>query len=237
MRALTAIVIGLIGIPAAGQVTLSRQVVGAAAINSSTLSSHTGETAVRQWETNAVRLTEGFEQPATTPLTVDVEVTYEACWNGENATVTLINSSGCGEIESIFWNGEEGGLSLENVTNGVLTILVNSTGGCTFQTEVDVATPNLPACELNIYDVITPNGDGKNDQWVIGNIRHPDYLTNEVVIVNRWGAKVWEGKNYDNETVFWSGKDLNGQTLPEGAYYYEIRFDTQTMVGTLNLLQ
>ena len=92
-------------IPAVAQVSISRQVLGTAAINSTTLSSHTGEVAVEQWEAGAIRLTEGFEQPATTPLTVDVEVNYEACWNGENATVTLINVAGCGEIESVLWNG------------------------------------------------------------------------------------------------------------------------------------
>jgi gliding motility-associated-like protein len=224
-------------IPAVAQVSISRQVLGTAAINSTTLSSHTGEVAVEQWEAGAIRLTEGFEQPATTPLTVDVEVNYEACWNGENATVTLINAAGCGEIESVLWNGEEGGLFVENVTNGVLTIVVNSTGGCSFQTEIEVATPNLPPCDLNIYDVITPNGDGKNDGWVIGNIRHPDYQTNEVVIVNRWGAKVWEGKDYDNDTVIWDGRATNGEALPEGAYYYEIKLASTSFVGSLNLLQ
>ena len=58
-----------------------------------------------------------------------------------------------------------------------------------------------------------------------------------MVIVNRWGAKVWEGKDYDNDTVIWDGRATNGEALPEGAYYYEIKLASTSFVGSLNLLQ
>ncbi|RZA00453.1 MAG: DUF11 domain-containing protein [Sphingobacteriaceae bacterium] len=63
-------------------------------------------------------------------------------------------------------------------------------------------------------NVITPNGDGKNDTWVIDGLElYPDnYLT----IFNRWGNEVYHSNGgYKND---WSG---NG--LKEGTYYYLLK--------------
>jgi len=42
-------------------------------------------------------------------------------------------------------------------------------------------------------------------------------MIDNVSIFNRWGDKVWEAKNYDNDKVIWKG-----QHLPGGTYYYVI---------------
>ncbi|MFH1321664.1 MAG: gliding motility-associated C-terminal domain-containing protein, partial [Bacteroidota bacterium] len=69
---------------------------------------------------------------------------------------------------------------------------------------------------INIPTAITPNGNGLNDTWEIGNIEfYPDCV---VEIYNRWGMQVFSSKGYPEE---WDGT-YNGKALPLGPYYYVI---------------
>jgi len=74
------------------------------------------------------------------------------------------------------------------------------------------------AGRLIIYNVITPNGDGDNDRWVIDGIE--EFPNNSVVIFNRWGDKISSYERYNNTTVVWKGTNLNGKQVPDGTYYY-----------------
>ncbi|QPH37832.1 Ig-like domain-containing protein [Pedobacter endophyticus] len=71
---------------------------------------------------------------------------------------------------------------------------------------------------LDIHNVVTPNGDGKNDTWKVENIDM--YPNNLVKIFDRAGKLVFEMKGYDNS---WGGT-YKGGVLPEGTYYYIIDF-------------
>lgn len=66
--------------------------------------------------------------------------------------------------------------------------------------------------DLFIPNVITPNGDGKNDNFVI--VGSEAYDNIDLIIVNRWGNEVYRNQNYNND---WSGQGLN-----EGTYFYII---------------
>jgi gliding motility-associated-like protein len=78
---------------------------------------------------------------------------------------------------------------------------------------------------FRIPNAFTPNGDGINDFFeIIGIDRYPG---NSITIVNRWGNKVYEAKNYGIDTypVYWDGYANTGSTflgneLPTGTYYY-----------------
>ncbi|MBC7919579.1 MAG: gliding motility-associated C-terminal domain-containing protein [Ferruginibacter sp.] len=66
---------------------------------------------------------------------------------------------------------------------------------------------------LFIPNVITPNGDGKNDAWVIENLElYPDH---ELTMVNRFGKDVFRTRAYR--------QDWNGQGLSGGVYYYFLK--------------
>jgi gliding motility-associated-like protein len=72
--------------------------------------------------------------------------------------------------------------------------------------------------------VISPNGDGVNDTWVIGGLeRFPD---NKVTIFSRWGDIVYKARGYDNVNVVWNGNYNNGRAsngnVPDGTYFYII---------------
>jgi gliding motility-associated-like protein len=71
---------------------------------------------------------------------------------------------------------------------------------------------------LVIYNVITPNGDGINDEWIIGGIS--EFPDNLVEIYNRWGDLVNSFERYDNTTRVWKGDNFRGNPLPDGTYYY-----------------
>lgn len=69
------------------------------------------------------------------------------------------------------------------------------------------------AC-LSYTNFVSPNGDGNNDVFKIGNIEN--FTNNEIVIYNRWGRKVVEAKSFNNSTN--PVKDL-----PPGTYFYKSR--------------
>jgi gliding motility-associated-like protein len=116
-------------------------------------------------------------------------------------------------------------------------VTVSTTGGCTETVPFSVNVPALQPCDIEVYNLVTPNGDGNNDRWIIANIELPEYAENAVKVFNRWGNLVWEGRNYDNTSVAFIGRDQNDRKLPEGTYFYEITLPTLKFTGYLTLLQ
>jgi gliding motility-associated-like protein len=69
-----------------------------------------------------------------------------------------------------------------------------------------------PPCSVEIPNIITPNGDNVNDFFKIKNIEyHPN---TSVTIYDRWGKKVYENPNYNNE---WKGEGVS-----DGTFFYII---------------
>jgi gliding motility-associated-like protein len=106
-------------------------------------------------------------------------------------------------------------------SSGSITISVD-TVGCTGIVE-----------EFDIYSGFTPNGDGFNDVWVIDGITGLRGV--EVQIFNRWGALVWSSAEYNNTTNVWNGTGLNGESLPDGTYFYLIRNNRAVKKGWIEL--
>lgn len=80
----------------------------------------------------------------------------------------------------------------------------------------DVTVTVVPSDELVIYNTITPNGDGNNDTWYIGNIqKYPD---NKLEIYNRYGKLVYKTTGYLNT---WDGR-VSGEEMPSGTYFYDL---------------
>lgn len=85
------------------------------------------------------------------------------------------------------------------------------------------------AARLHIPGGFSPNNDGVNDKFVIGNASNYHI---HVEMYNRWGNKVYESKGYYQND--WDGRSnqpgqLFDSQLPDGTYYYVIEvFDKQT---------
>lgn len=89
-----------------------------------------------------------------------------------------------------------------------------------------------PVNNRNIANVLTPNGDGKNDRWIISGITVNQ--NNNVKVYDRAGRLVYNKNNYDNT---WDGT-YNGKKLEEGAYIYYVNFGDGSKVvsGTLTII-
>lgn len=105
------------------------------------------------------------------------------------------------------------------------------TGECPGYDDVTVFV--MPNDEVVIYNTFTPNGDGNNDTWYIGNIqKYPD---NTIEIFNRYGKQVYKTRAYLNT---WDGKAY-GEELPSGTYFYVVDLGPgyKTYHGTVTIIK
>ncbi|MFC2152635.1 gliding motility-associated C-terminal domain-containing protein, partial [Bacteroidota bacterium] len=102
--------------------------------------------------------------------------------------------------------------------SGYYTVIATSDDECVDTSMVYLEF--IPAITPN--EGFSPNGDGINDYWVIKYI--DKFQNNQVIIFNRWGAKVYDQTGYINNDPdrSWNGKAKNGKDLPSGTYYYVI---------------
>ncbi|MDX2172300.1 MAG: gliding motility-associated C-terminal domain-containing protein [Bacteroidota bacterium] len=103
-----------------------------------------------------------------------------------------------------------------NTVNTTYTVTVtDAVTGCTASDTTQVQI--YP--EIVIPNGFSPNGDGKNDKWVIDNIQQfPD---NVVEVYNRWGERLFIKTTYNGE---FDGRFRN-KDLPVGTYYYIINLN------------
>ncbi|EHQ44250.1 gliding motility-associated C-terminal domain-containing protein [Myroides odoratus] len=90
--------------------------------------------------------------------------------------------------------------------------------------------------DIVIYNLVSANGDGRNDYFKIDKIqKFPD---NKVEIYNRWGTRVYETKNYDsNGNVFRGNSEGKGTLgkggkLPTGTYFYIVTYQYKDANGS-----
>ncbi|HFC01224.1 MAG TPA: T9SS type B sorting domain-containing protein, partial [Phaeodactylibacter sp.] len=107
-------------------------------------------------------------------------------------------------------------------------------------TECKKATVNIKLNGLNaagdcwIPNVLTPNGNGKNDALIIPCTEN--FPNNELSIFNRWGDKIFSTQRYQND---WEGK-YKGKDLPAGTYYYIFKTnenDVEPLQGFITILR
>lgn len=110
----------------------------------------------------------------------------------------------------------------------------DATSGCSSMDTVTVFVDENGICEIIVYNGFTPNGDNRNDYWNIDGISVDP--KNQVSIFNRWGVKIWETVGYNNSSNRWEGQSLEGNKIvPDGTYFYVIRFQDKTLKGYVEL--
>ncbi|QJB31865.1 gliding motility-associated C-terminal domain-containing protein [Chitinophaga oryzae] len=93
-------------------------------------------------------------------------------------------------------------------------VTISNAAGCSVVKDVTINVKE--DYKLEPTNILTPNGDGINDVWVVKNIDM--YPQNEVKIFDRTGRMIYRQRGYTNN---WKGT-VNGQRLAEGTYYYII---------------
>lgn len=82
---------------------------------------------------------------------------------------------------------------------------------------------------LQFPNVVTPNGDGINDKFVIKNlVEGQGYPNNSLAIYNRWGKRVYFKENISDEKDFW---DPAIENMPAGTYFW--RFSGKGYLGNI----
>lgn len=125
--------------------------------------------------------------------------------------------------ESYFWSPIEY-LDHSNLSNPYATPLdttvfrleVTDENGCQDYDEVEVSVEFDNT--LVPTNIMTPDGNGINDTWIVGNIE--TFGDANVIVFDRWGNIVFEKIGYQND---WEGTD-GTDILPDGTYYYTITF-------------
>ncbi len=86
--------------------------------------------------------------------------------------------------------------------------------------------------EIEVFNVITPNGDGIHDELRIGGLEN--FPNNTVKIYNRWGVLVYTTKAYNTAGNVFDGTSTGRVTvnkdnkLPVGTYFYIIDYEDTT---------
>lgn len=93
------------------------------------------------------------------------------------------------------------------------TLEYEAPNGCLSKDSTDIRV----LFSYQIPEIITPNGDGYNDFWVI------DWLVgfpaHKVRLFDRSGKQIFSASPYGND---WDGHSDKGELLPSGTYFYEV---------------
>lgn len=193
-----------------------------------------------QWSHGATEQIEILEQPG-------------------NYSVTLINTEGCqythhfvisDENQPKILNIHQDESKIEVTAIGLYPIEYSFNGSPytssnillnpqdqEYHIRIRSALPDGSFCEgepkelynINIPNVLTPNGDGKNDVWSIKNLEKMEDI--QVTIVDRYGKKVFHSTNKNH--LSWDGK-IQGRELSTGTYWYVVSWFDPSLKKNIN---
>jgi len=131
-------------------------------------------------------------------------------------TTTLSASGG----DTYSWSPSIG-LDASNIANPIASPTITTTytvtaitNGCISK---DSAMVTVNECDsIYVPNVFTPNGDGKNDFFLVTIEGTKEY---NIDIYNRWGDKIFESTTPENP---WDGRSSSGVMQADGVYYYMI---------------
>jgi len=156
----------------------------------------------------------------------------EIC-SGDPALLT-VSSTGGSQPYTIQWTTLAGADTVPNPT-GPLNSFTPTTAGM-FVVVVQEGCGDQAADTINIVmndcavvppNVFTPGGDGHNDALVFDGLEN--FPGSAVMIYNRWGNKIYESPDYQN--------DWTGGSVEDGTYYYILNVsDGRSLTGFVTIL-
>jgi len=134
--------------------------------------------------------------------TLTYQITTGKLVNGDLFKGELIRQKGEGIGSYAI---EQGSLALNS--NYTLSFLSNT---------FTISLMSFTDFKLEANNILTPNGDGKNDYLVIKNL--DQFPTVKLIVFDRYGRILYKTDHYLND---WNGM-LNGSLLAESTYYYAV---------------
>lgn len=153
----------------------------------------------------------------------------------QNTTVQFFDASD----NSVKWYWEFGNGESSEMTNPshtyrdqgeyYVTLTVTNEFGCI--SEVTHGPYIVLAPDLFIPNVFSPNDDGVNDKFLV------EYTGDQhfnLKVFDRWGNVVYDSKN---KMEGWNGLTIEGQSAPEGVYYYTLIIGNKEYNGNITLMK
>jgi gliding motility-associated-like protein len=165
------------------------------------------------------------------PLPIVVSDTSYMTISGGYAAVSV--SGGVSPYTYLWTNGSPA-THIDNVPSGFYMVTITDASGCRYSTSFSFDFP------LIIPTAITPNNDGKNDDFYISNIQAYTNITIE--IFTRWGENIFvykgTGNAYLDARNRWNGI-YKGKDLPMGSYVYIVNLGdgSDVITGTVLLIR
>jgi gliding motility-associated-like protein len=141
-----------------------------------------------------------FSDSTTDDFGNPIEVNHYWYWSIDRDSVSFLNSG----FDTFNHEFKEVGQNL------VYVVVENASTGCKDDTSFIIQVQGIDF----ITNVFSPNGDGKNDEFVFD---ETGIKVVSVEIYNRWGSLVMNWTGLDKT---WDGTGPDGQKLPEAVYFY-----------------
>ncbi len=154
-------------------------------------------------------------------------LSFDPVKNDENTEDTKLDIQGIGDIHGKFEILSNGTVRFIPDPGFIGQIMLNYTltkSKCKDNSDSGTITIDIgDKDDCFGVNVITPNGDGINDNLVFPCLESGVYNQNEIIVFNQWGDQVYTAYNYKND---WSGT-YNNKDLPVGTYFYILFLDNE----------
>lgn len=180
-------------------------------------------------DNNGCQLTKAYTLTSPGPILLSATGKPAACPDTPDGSIDLSVTGGAGTL--IYqWNDGATTQNRSGILPGDYMVTVTDENGCSAGLDVNVDVTGYDC--LRVYEIITPNGDGRNDTWKLRNAElYPD---GEAFVYNRWGRLVFHTRDLTDE---WDGT-YNGKILPNDSYHYVIRLNdgSEPRTGVITII-
>ncbi len=177
--------------------------------------------------------------PAYKLVTSIVKTSPDNCSNAPGS-ISILASSANGPLSFTLLNSNASQPTgnFTDLRGGLYNFRIADAAGCIRDTSVALAE-NIPiggCSDIFIPNAFTPNGDGKNDRFIVSLSSAFKDVT--LRVFNRWGSIVYEGKG---NSITWDGSFRSIQQ-PAGIYVYNLMYTDgasirKNLKGTITLIR
>ena len=139
-----------------------------------------------------------------------------------------------GTYSTITWSTGETAAFIIVSQPGPYTVATEDSNGCVGNDDISIGEAvGCGTIELDIPNMFSPNGDTRNDRWVITGVEN--YPSCTMAVYDEKGVRIFQQTGYPIEG--WDGI-YNGKALPDGAYYYVFSCpDVKPKTGSVTILR